>query len=67
MDWLKGGLAGTADDRKYRGLVPLVGGDPLPYGLAENALSIEAMITYALQQGLIPRRMPSDEMFVDPS
>ena len=56
----------SADDKKYRGLMPIVG-DPLPYGLKENAASIEAMLTYGLQQGLIPRRMPLNEVFVDPS
>jgi hypothetical protein len=29
--------------------------------------SIEAMLTYGLQQGLIPKRMPMDEVFVDPA
>ena len=31
MDKLKSGEGDSADDRKYRGLVPVVG-DPLPYG-----------------------------------
>ena len=57
MDRLKSGEGDTADDKKYRGLMPIVG-DPLPYGMKENAASIEAMLTYGLQQGLIPRRMP---------
>ena len=62
----KRGEGDVADDRKYRGLMPIVG-DPLPYGLKENAASIEAMLTYGLQQSLIPRRMPLNEVFVDPS
>ena len=41
-------------------------GDPLPYGLNANMPSIEAMLTYGLQQKLIPARMPLDEVFVDP-
>jgi 4,5-dihydroxyphthalate decarboxylase len=45
--------------------MPLVG-DPLPYGLKANMPSIEAMLTYGLQQKLIPARMPIDEVFVDP-
>jgi hypothetical protein len=28
--------------------------------------SIEAMLTYGLQQGLIPKRMPMADVFVDP-
>ena len=62
---LKGTEGDSADEKKYRGLMPLVG-DPLPYGLKANMPSIEAMLTYGLQQKLIPARMPLDEVFVDP-
>jgi 4,5-dihydroxyphthalate decarboxylase len=62
---LKGTAGDSADEKKYRGLMPLVG-DPLPYGLKDNMPSIEAMLTYGLQQKLIPKRMPLDEVFVDP-
>jgi 4,5-dihydroxyphthalate decarboxylase len=62
---LKGSAGDDANDKKYRGLMPLVG-DPLPYGMAANMASIEAMLTYGLQQKLIPKRMSLDEAFVDP-
>jgi 4,5-dihydroxyphthalate decarboxylase len=62
---LKGTDGNSPDEIKYRGLMPLVG-DPLPYGMKANMPSIEAMLTYGLQQQLIPRRMPLDEVFVDP-
>jgi 4,5-dihydroxyphthalate decarboxylase len=62
---LKGTQGDSADEKKYRGLMPLVG-DPLPYGLAANLPSIEAMLTYGLQQKLIPKRMSLEEAFVDP-
>jgi 4,5-dihydroxyphthalate decarboxylase len=65
IERLKAGTAETADDKKYGGLMPLVG-DPLPYGLDDNLRSIEAMLTYGLQQNLIPKRMSLDEAFVDP-
>jgi 4,5-dihydroxyphthalate decarboxylase len=65
MDQLKGGKGDSADDKKYRGLMPVVG-DPLPYGMKENAASIDAMLNYGLQQGLIPRRMALGEAFVNP-
>ncbi len=61
---LKGTQGDAADDKKYRGLMPLVG-DPLPYGLPANMPSIDAMLTYGLQQKLIPKRMGLDEAFVD--
>jgi 4,5-dihydroxyphthalate decarboxylase len=66
MDGMHRGESDSADDRKYRALMPIVG-NPLPYGLKENAASIEAMLTYGLQQGLIPRRMPLDEVFATPA
>jgi len=62
---LKGTQGDSADEKKYRGLMPLVG-DPLPYGLKANMPSIEAMLTYGLQQKLIPKRMSLEEAFVDP-
>jgi 4,5-dihydroxyphthalate decarboxylase len=53
------------EDARYRMLTPLVG-DPLPYGMKANRASIEALITYALQQELIPKRPALDEVFFDP-
>jgi 4,5-dihydroxyphthalate decarboxylase len=65
IEHLKGTQGDSPDEKKYRGLMPVVG-DPLPYGLKANMPSIEAMLTYGLQQKLIPKRMPLDEVFVDP-
>jgi 4,5-dihydroxyphthalate decarboxylase len=62
---LQGASSDSADDQRYRGLMPLVG-DPLPYGMAANVTSNEAMLTYGLQQKLIPKRMTLEEAFVDP-
>jgi 4,5-dihydroxyphthalate decarboxylase len=53
------------EDQRYRSLTPLLG-DPLPYGVAANRASIEALMTYALQQQLIPARMPIEQAFYDP-
>src|SRR3984957_18372062 len=62
---LIGGEANAPEDQRYRALSPLVG-DPLPYGLAANRASLEALATYARQQGLVPRPMAMNEMLVDP-
>jgi 4,5-dihydroxyphthalate decarboxylase len=62
---LIGGEANAPDDQRYRALSALVG-DPLPYGIEANRPSLEALATYALQQGLIPGPMPMNEMLVDP-
>jgi 4,5-dihydroxyphthalate decarboxylase len=39
--------------------------DPLPYGMAANRTSIEALVSYSLQQGLIPSRPRLDRIFVE--
>jgi hypothetical protein len=38
----------------------------LPFG-AGGVADVTAMLTCGLQQGLVPRRMPLHEVFVDPS
>jgi 4,5-dihydroxyphthalate decarboxylase len=62
---LIGGEADAPDDQRYRALSAWVG-DPLPYGIAANRASLEALATYALQQRLVPGSMPMKEMLVDP-
>jgi 4,5-dihydroxyphthalate decarboxylase len=62
---LKRGEGETDNDKRYRNLMPLLG-DPLPYGMKANRASIEALMTYALQQKLIPERMPLEQAFFDP-
>jgi hypothetical protein len=55
LDRLRRGEGQAPEDLRYRSLTPLLG-DPLPYGMAANRASIEALMTYALQQKLIPAR-----------
>src|SRR5262245_36301629 len=54
----------SADDLKYRKLMALMS-DPLPYGMTANRASIEALVTYSLQQKLIPSRPQLDQVFVE--
>jgi 4,5-dihydroxyphthalate decarboxylase len=61
---LEAGEGDAADDIRYRSLMPVVG-DPLPYGMAANSASIEAMIDYAYQQRLIADRPDAKTLFVD--
>ncbi len=56
----------SASDKKYRELMPVVGEDPLPFGIGSNRATIAALESYAYKQKLIPRRMPIEELFVDP-
>jgi len=65
VERLERGGGDSDTDKRYRGLMPLVG-DPLPYGMKANRASIEALMSYAFQQKLIPERMPIEQAFVDP-
>jgi len=42
----------------------LLGPDPWVYGLTENRKSLETMIGYAYEQGLIPRKFKLEELFL---
>jgi 4,5-dihydroxyphthalate decarboxylase len=68
-DWLAKLDAGELTDKKnskYLELRKIVGHDPLPYGIEENRKTIEALEDTAFKQGLTPRRMSMNELFVDP-
>lgn len=68
-DWLAKLNAGELNDKKnkkYIELQKIVGNDPLPYGIEENRKTIEALEQTAFKQGLTPKRMSMNELFVDP-
>ena len=64
LEGLKLGRGDSPEDKRYRGFFSLMS-DPLPYGMAANRPSIDALVTYALQQKLIPSRPKLDDVFVD--
>lgn len=64
LEALRLGKGDSAEDKRYRGFFSLMN-DPLPYGIAANRPSIEALVTYALQQELIPSRPEFDRVFVN--
>ena len=41
-----------------------VGGDPWPYGIEANRPTLEALISYMVEQSFIARPIPIDELFV---
>lgn len=68
-EWLERldvGQSDNASDKKYAGLRKIVGHDPLPYGIDANIATIRALEDTAFKQGLTPRRMSLNELFVDP-
>jgi 4,5-dihydroxyphthalate decarboxylase len=64
LEELKGGHGDNPEDKRYRNFLSLMS-DPLPYGIAANRPSIEALVTYSLQQELIPSRPQLNQVFVD--
>ncbi|MBI2887407.1 MAG: ABC transporter substrate-binding protein [Chloroflexi bacterium] len=55
----------TDEDRQRLHQRALLGGDPLPYGLEANRKGVEALIQYAVEQGVIPQRYPLAELFTE--
>jgi 4,5-dihydroxyphthalate decarboxylase len=49
-------------DAVYRRVMEMTG-DPLPYGIAPNRPMLDAFIRYALEQGIISRPVPVEELF----
>jgi 4,5-dihydroxyphthalate decarboxylase len=64
LDALKDGTASGKQADKDRKHMKIVGEDPIPYGLEANRNSIEALIRYGHQQGLIPRPYKAEDMFL---
>jgi 4,5-dihydroxyphthalate decarboxylase len=64
LEALKLGHGDSPEDKRYRKFLSLMS-DPLPYGMAANRPSIEALITYSLQQKLVPSRPRLEQVFVD--
>jgi 4,5-dihydroxyphthalate decarboxylase len=62
---IESGAAAETEDRRYLRLSELVG-DPLPYGLEENAESLAALVRYARRQGLVAEEPPIENLFPDP-
>ena len=63
LEQLKRGKDDSAEDKRYRRFSTLMS-DPLPYGISANRASIEALVSYALQQELIPSRPRLEDVFV---
>ncbi|WP_244480735.1 ABC transporter substrate-binding protein [Mesorhizobium sp. Root157] len=55
------------DKKKYAKIATFVGADPLPNGIEKNRATINTLVGYAHQQGLISRRPAPEEIFLDPT
>jgi 4,5-dihydroxyphthalate decarboxylase len=65
LERLGRGETSGKNDARYVEQMKVVGGDPLPYGLEVNRRSIETLALYAYQQGLIPRKLSVDDLFLN--
>jgi ABC-type nitrate/sulfonate/bicarbonate transport system substrate-binding protein len=60
----KGRIAAPSKaDRMYRRVLEITGADPLPYGIAPNRPMLEALVGYAMEQGIISRPFAVEELF----
>ena len=56
----KAGAREPSAEARFR---PIVGSDPLPYGLEANRAGIELCLRYAAEQGLVPRGYKPEGLF----
>jgi 4,5-dihydroxyphthalate decarboxylase len=56
--WLAWGRQAFEEEEK------LLGPDPWPYGLENNRANLERFVGYSLDQGLMARKMPLEELFL---
>ncbi len=61
VDRLRSGRVETPDPVHLR--VMEIAGDPLPYGIEANRKMIEAIVTYAVEQRILPRPFAVEELF----
>ena len=69
QDWLARMASGELDgpnEKKYRKISQIVGPDPLPHGMDFNMPTILKLEDTAWKQGMIPRRVPLEQAWVDP-
>jgi len=52
----------TATDELHRRVMDVTG-DPLPFGIEPNRTNLETLIGHAVTQGIIPHRVPVEELF----
>jgi 4,5-dihydroxyphthalate decarboxylase len=60
---LASGAASSPADDAAREVGRLFGGDPFPYGLAANRKAIEAIVDFAVDQQVIPRKLGMEQLF----
>jgi 4,5-dihydroxyphthalate decarboxylase len=55
----------TAADLMHLRVMELTGQDPLPYGLPPNRAVLEELMRHAVQQRILQRPLPLEELFAE--
>jgi len=65
LDRLRAGRieAPSPTDQVFRRVMDITG-DPLPYGIDANRLALESLVSYAVEQEILPHAVPIDQLFV---
>jgi ABC-type nitrate/sulfonate/bicarbonate transport system substrate-binding protein len=64
VERLRAGIAEPdATDRMYRSVMETTGADPLPYGIEPNRPVLEALMRNAVDQRILDRAVPVDDLF----
>ena len=58
-----GAAAPSGDDEAMLWLKGVIGGDPLPYGVAQNRKGLETVLEWAHESKIIPRKFSVEELF----
>ena len=53
----------TKTDARYKRVMEITGADPLPYGVASNRRMIDTVMQYAVEQNILERPFPMEELF----
>lgn len=53
----------SKSDQLYQRVMEITAADPLPYGIEPNRKALEAVMTYAAQQGIITQSYPIEKLF----
>jgi 4,5-dihydroxyphthalate decarboxylase len=53
----------TAVDEMHRRVMDITGADPLPYGIEPNRRTLENLMQYILEQKIVERALPIEELF----
>jgi 4,5-dihydroxyphthalate decarboxylase len=50
-------------DKTYKRVLDITGADPLPYGVGPNRAMIDAVMQYAVEQGILTRTFTMEDLF----